>query len=317
MSERHSRLECFPNEIFICIFQYFDAQDLFRAFYHLNNRFNNLLQSLHYLSLTLKKFDSNNSQIFAPYIYTLKIDYAVNINLKYFPNIHRIILLSPTTNQLKQLVFNDLPYLEHLSIGYEHFLFSSYLSDLCEKIFSRNFPRLTSCYLFEPRILEIIPTLTQSIDIRILKMDNIDVLTYKDLLSLCPNLYFLQFTIVNQQEEFYPINPHLNLKRMIIKFQNLVQIYSDCQIRSYLSCVPCLEQLNIYEMNFNGNILEYIDYQWFSLLITNSLLFIRKLKYFLYIYGMKENDDEMINHLQRNFQSVHKNRYQSQLFVIK
>lgn len=148
-------------------------------------------------------------------------------------------------------------------------------------------------------------------------MDNIDVLTYKDLLSLCPNLYFLQFTIVNQQEEFYPINPHLNLKRMIIKFQNLVQIYSDCQIRSYLSCVPCLEQLNIYEMNFNGNILEYIDYQWFSLLITNSLLFIRKLKYFLYIYGMKENDDEMINHLQRNFQSVHKNRYQSQLFVIK
>ncbi len=321
MVNKSFQLESLPNEILVDIFEYFDAQDLFRAFYHLNHRLNNLLQSLHYLSLTLLKFDSNqmnNYQIFAPYIYTLKIDYAVNIDLRYFTNIHRIILLSPTSNQLKELVINDLPYLEHLSIGYEHFLFSSYLSDLCEKIFSQNFPRLTSCYLFEPRILEIIPDLTQSISIRILKMDNIDVFIYKDLLSLCPNLYFFEFTILNQQEEeFCSINPHLNLKRMIIKFQNLAQIYSDCRMISYLTCVPCLEQLNIYEINFDGNIKEYFDYKWFSSLIQNSLLFIRKFQYFLYLYGMKLNDQNMIDHIQKNFQYVHKNRYQSRLFLLK
>ena len=137
-----SRLECLPNEILICIFQYFDARDLFRAFYNLNLRFNELLRSLNYLCLTLLKFDSNDIKdcdTYAPYIYTLIIDHAVNIDLNDFLNIHRLTLLSPTSNQLKQVVSTTLPCLEHLSVGYEHFLFSYYIPDLCLKIFSNGF----------------------------------------------------------------------------------------------------------------------------------------------------------------------------------
>ena len=66
-------------------------------------------------------------------------------------------------------------------------------------------------------------------------MDNIDLLTYKDILSLCPNLYFLEFTMLNQHEEIYEINPHLNLKQMIIKFQSLIKTVSDCAMNHYLS----------------------------------------------------------------------------------
>jgi len=200
MTTNPFRLEFLPNEILIHIFEYFDARDLFRSFYNLNIRLNKLLQSINNLSLTLLKCNSNeinNYQIFASYIYTLKIDYAINIDLNYFTNIHRLILISPTSNQLKQVVFNPLPYLEHLTIGYEHFLYSYYIPDLCEKIFSNKFPHLTSCYLLEPRILEIIPNLTESIQIRILKLDNIDIFIYKNILSLCPNLYLFQFTIIN------------------------------------------------------------------------------------------------------------------------
>ncbi|CAF4194336.1 unnamed protein product, partial [Adineta steineri] len=35
MNNPLSRLECLPNEILMYIFQYFDARDLFRAFYNL------------------------------------------------------------------------------------------------------------------------------------------------------------------------------------------------------------------------------------------------------------------------------------------
>jgi hypothetical protein len=318
MTDIAAQLEFLPSEILIYIFQYFDARDLFRAFYHLNSRFNALLQSLNYLSLTLLKFDSNqinNYEIFAPYIYTLKMDYAVNIDLKHFTNLHRLILLSPTSNQLQQAVVNSLPHLEHLSIGYEHFLFSNYIPDLCLKIFSNKFPRLTSCYLYEPRILEIIPNLTQSIQIRRLKMDNIDIFTYKDILSLCPNLYFFQFTILNQQEEFCQIKAHFHLKQMIIKFQNLVQTFSDSVIMSYLSCVPNLEQLTIYEINFDVNIKEYLQYNWFASVIVHHLLLLNQFKYYLYIYGMKENDEDVINDIQRNFKYIQKDRYQSRLVL--
>ena len=111
------RLEFLPNEILMYIFQYFDARDLFRAFYNLNIRLNKLLQSLNYLSFTLLKYNSNeinDYNIFAPYIYSLIIDYSINIDLNDFVNLHRLTLLSPTSNQLKQIVFTTLPYLEHL-----------------------------------------------------------------------------------------------------------------------------------------------------------------------------------------------------------
>jgi len=258
----------------------------------------------------------NNYRIFAPCIYTLKIDYAINIDLNNFTNLHRLILLSPTSNQLQQILFNSFPYLEHLTIGYEHFLFSYYIPEICEKIFSNKFPHLTSCYLFEPRILEIIPSLPQSTQIRILKMDNIDISTYKDILSLCPNLYFFQFTILNQHEEFCQINPHLNLKKMVIKFQNLVKRFSDHIMISYLSCVPNLEQLCINEINFDVNIKEYINYNWFIPLINNHLLLLEKLKYYLYIYGMKDNNEKIINDIKTNFKKfILKDRYQSQLVI--
>jgi hypothetical protein len=310
-----SRLEYLPNEILMYIFQYFDARDLFRAFYNLNIRLNKLLQSLTYLSFTLLKSNSNDYDLFAPYIYTLTIDYAVNIDLNHFRNLHRLTLLSPTSNQLKQIVFTSLPYLEHLSIGYEHFLYSHYIPDLCQKIFSNDFPQLKSCYLFEPRILEILPHLTPSTQLRILKMDNIDLLTYKDILSLCPNLYLFQFTMLNQHEEVYQITPHLNLKRMIIKFQSLVKSISDCAMNHYLSYVPNLEQLNIHEINFDVNILEYLNSNWFAKLIHNQLSLLIRLKYYLQIYGIKQNHEEMMNCIKRNFVSVHKDRYQSRLVV--
>jgi hypothetical protein len=322
MSDNFYQLEFLPNEILFEIFKYFNAQDLFQSFYNLNSRFNDLLQSLTNLSLTLLTFDSNqkdNYDIFAPYVYTLFMDYGVNIDFKCFLNVRRLTLMSPTTNQLKQLVSDTLPYLEYLSVGYEHFLFSYYIPDLCYKIFSNGFPHLKSCHLLEPRLLETIPSLTGSTQLRILKMENIDIFIYKDILSLCPNLYFFQFRILSHHEEQCYIEPHHNLKRMIIKFQSLIKPLFDCSIDLYLSCVPYLEQFTVHETNFDVIITEYLDYKWFAGLIDHRLLSLRRFKYYLNIYAfekiIKQNNENIASRIKENFQCHHKDRYQSRLVL--
>ncbi|CAF0912128.1 unnamed protein product [Adineta steineri] len=319
MNNPLSRLECLPNEILMYIFQYFDARDLFRAFYNLNYHFNTLLQSLNYLSFTLLKYKSieiNDYIIFTSYIYTLTIYNTVDIDLNNFTNLHRLNLIQPTSNQLKQIVFSTLPYLEHLTIGYEHYLYIDYIPEICQKIFSNGFPCLKSCSLFEPRILDIISDLTQSTQITILKMDMIDMLTYTDILTLCPNLYCFQFTINHrEQEEFNPIKLHFNLKQIIIRFQSLFHTFSDYTMNYYLSCVPNLEQLTINELNYGVNINDYLNYHWFARSIHTYLLKLHRFKYYLSILDIKNIKKENINHMKINFKHIHKNLYQSYLIL--
>ena len=50
-------VESLPNELFIEVFQYLDARDIFRAFYQLNSRFHALLQSLRDLYMILATSD--------------------------------------------------------------------------------------------------------------------------------------------------------------------------------------------------------------------------------------------------------------------
>ncbi|CAF1194366.1 unnamed protein product [Adineta steineri] len=72
-------LEVLPNEILLEIFKYFDAQQLFQAFYNLNFRFNQLIQSFNQLQLTFRLTASNcreiiNDKNFQFYVHTLKVD---------------------------------------------------------------------------------------------------------------------------------------------------------------------------------------------------------------------------------------------------
>ena len=313
MKRRSSRLECLPNEILLELFHYFDGQDLFHGFYSLNHRFNSLLQSLPYLSLTL--LHSNYNDILYPYIYTLTINSSININLDRFLHLHHLILLSPTSKQFHQLSLTSLPLLEHLSIGYEHYLYSSYILDLSKKIFSSNhFPRLTSCYLFERKFLQIPPTLSPSNNLRILKINEIDLSIYQLLLSLCPQLISLEFTISNEQLECNPNAPHPQLQRMTIKFPNFQDQFSENLINCYLSFVPYLFQLNIYEMNFHDHIQIYLNSNWFSLSIDRFLPQIKRFGYFLYLYGLNEQLNDIC---QRQFHSQHSQQYQSKLLLKK
>ena len=318
MKQQGTRLEDLPNEILVEVFQYFDARDLFQAFYLLNQRFNHLLQSLRYLCLTLQ-FNNNDQssihEILFPRIYTLKLGTGKNIPLDQFIHLHRLILLSPTSKQFLELFTTSLPNLEHLSIADEHYLYSSYIHDLSKKIFSsRDFPRLKSCYLFEQKFLALLPTFTTSNDLRILKINLIDLQIYQAILSLCPQLEFLQFTINDEQITCEQIQSHDKLQRMTIKFPNFQERSAENLIGSYLFAVPLLLQLNIYEMNFDENIEIYLQSNWFSSIIDRSLRQLERFQYILSIYGLTE---EMNSILQRKFHCIHSNHSQSRRLVLK
>jgi len=155
MNNNLSGLELLPNEILIDIFQYFDAQDLFRAF---NN-----------LSITFSTSDPN--EINESHITIITLDYEVNIDLSKFTNIRCLRLSQPTCEQLDILDSINLPYLEYLSLGstydccrYSH---PRYRHSFCDKIFSNDFPNLISCYLLHSERLSILSCATQLLQLSV------------------------------------------------------------------------------------------------------------------------------------------------------
>jgi hypothetical protein len=113
----------------------------------------------------------------------------------------------------------------------------------------------------------------------------------------------------------------MNLERLIIDVDISGWPYNDQLIDRFLEFVPNVEQLNIYCSNFISKIKEsIIEYDWLALIISNRLLLLRKLIFFFRLkwYAMSNElkDKNILHQLERNFNSVHNNRYQSR-FVIK
>ncbi|CAF1142504.1 unnamed protein product [Rotaria sordida] len=70
------RFEHLPNELIIYLFKYFHAEELFRCFYNLNNRFNKLIKLINYLCLIISQnnqYQIKNFHVFSSYLYTLII----------------------------------------------------------------------------------------------------------------------------------------------------------------------------------------------------------------------------------------------------
>jgi hypothetical protein len=284
MTKNLFRLELLPNEILIDLFRYFHPRDLFQAFYNLNSHFNILLQTLHYLSLTLSTNYSNKDDYF-PYIRILIINRAVDINLNYFSQIHHLILRYPTDKLLNQLNNQTLPYLKHLRINHMHISVLNRISDVCEKIFSNTFSNLESCYLFEWGTITKIQNWTQLPSLRILKVGTIDLLVYKAILSVCPNLYFLQLATILPNNTHFNINQHRNLKRMIIRTTAFVQPWKDEDISCCFSYVPYLEYLSLHRTDM----MIVSKYDWLAPIIACYLPFLRQFDFYLHAEIFQHN----------------------------
>ncbi len=323
MTKYKSRFEDLPNELLIDIFKNLDARHLFRAFYNLNYRFNQLIQSSQYLQLffhmNLSTILKSNDEIFSYYVHTLIVDPWINLNLEYFPNIHHLKLDSPLPKVLEQLKPDLMPYLEYLSVSY---MFNMYEMDLLrERIFSNCFRNLKSCELLEKQTLITIPNGTQSPSINILKTKFIDSIVYTTILSVCPNLYCLKFWMFSLNGIPTNIQLHQNLKRMIIQFRESDWFYNDDHILSgFLACVPNLEILEIHRRIPLKNLNEHFNhYDWLSSIINYRLPILRKFKFCFHLLTnekfLEDIDENILIQIQTDFINVHNGYYKAQLVL--
>lgn len=322
MCDKSTQLELLPNEILNGIFQYFDAHDLFRAFFNLNFRFNRLLQSRTNLCFTV--YTSNPDKIehyenFAFYTTTLQLGCKPLINCNDFPNIRRMKFTYPTSQQLKELQTNNYPYLEYLSIhdAIDYLFLVEDMCDLSQKIFSNGFPRLKSLKfsVFSSNFTD--SQIIQLPQLRYLTIGTIDFFVYQIILSVCPNLNFFQFAIYRPQKQSVSIQSYAKLKQMIIEIGPCVLATDDCTINNYLKCVPDLEKLVIHRKEQHTNIELFLNYHWFASSIDCYLPLLHQFKFYLYyICNAKssvDNKESLLNRLQEDFRQIHNNRYKSKL----
>jgi hypothetical protein len=326
MTKSKTQFEDLPNELLTDIFKNLDARNLFRTFYNLNYRLNQLIQSFQYLQLYFHIDSSNvlksHDEIFSYYVHTLIVDPWINFNLKHFPNVHNLRLNSPLPKVLEQLKPDVMPYLKHLSVIYMYNMYEMVL--LRERIFSNRFLNLKSCELFEKQTLMTIPIWTQSPSIKILKTEFIDSIAYKTILLACPNLHSLKFWILLLNGIPTNIQLHKNLKQMIIEFRESNWFYNDDNILSgFLACVPNLEELEIHRRTYSENLKEHIeDYDWLASIINYRLPLLKKLKFYFYLLNgdgklTEDIDNNILIKIQTDFINVHKGHYKAQLKIVR
>jgi hypothetical protein len=315
MNKNYSLLEILPNEIFIEIFQYFDARDLYRAFYNLNSRFNTLLQSLNNLCLTVGTIESNDFKIFASHVYALKLTGDVNINLNDFTNLHGLHL----STVLKQLETDTYPYLEYLTIVCTNRNIWLYFPVLCQKIFSNGFPNLKSCSLSESALIFKEPYFNQTSELRSLYVGEINLTSYQIILFECPKLEYFLFELHFSRGEGLLTNLYSKLKKLVIMYTHFDLCPDDDNIGDYLLCVPDLKELVIYNVSHCNYIEHYLDYKWVTLYVNRYL---PSLEYFKFNFWLVDADESfrddnknILNQIEENFKQLHNDRYRSVLSI--
>ncbi|CAF1203860.1 unnamed protein product [Rotaria sordida] len=321
-----SRFEDLPNELIIDICKYLNAREIFQSFYNINYRFKILVESFDNLQLTISLFDSNekkNYEKFFLYIQILIIDRGINIDLKHFKKLHRLMLRNPNEKIFEQLNHYSLPHIEYLSINHK-FLTStiqSLINNLYQRIFSNHFSNLKFCNLSEMKIEIPIENWQQSLSLNILKVGEINIFIYRAILSTCPNLYFFELKKLQHNELLLNIKLHFNLKQLIIKDDDQSFPWNDRFINDYIICVPNLENLTIHRINFFKKIEQYLNYDWFSSKIIHCLYLLRQFNFILHIYDSKRLTkcyrENIFCALKEHFLYLHKDRYQVRIKFVQ
>lgn len=315
-----NRLELLPNEIFIEIFEYFGAPDLYQAFYNLNSRFNVLLQSLDQLYLILPSFDLHDP-IFLPYISTLIINKRINVILDQFTHIRRLILHWLPDNILNKLKADILPQLEYLYINSRQLSIACWKNNFYDKLFTNGFPLLKVCCLFEMNTMKTDLLWCETPSIKILKIGSADLFVYHKILSACPNLSLFEFTIAGSCKIPSHIKHHMNIKSLVIKKIHFLTIINTKVVNMFLSCVPNLQRLDIRLKNFHISVVQtLLKFDWLKRIIDVHLLRLRRIDFYLPVVLATKSfeflNEQILYELEVDFKRKHENcLYQLELFI--
>jgi hypothetical protein len=123
---------------------------------------------------------------------------------------------------------------------------------------------------------------------------------------------------LSPSEQSFVLEPHDNLKRVIIQTEDYVQSSDNYDINSCLSFVPHLEQLTIHKDLTSIILAEHQNYDWYSSVIDHYLPLLNSFECSLHgTYSGHSNDniENIIEQMKINFKILHKDRYQSKLII--
>jgi len=250
------QLESLPNEIFFEIFDYLSLYNLYQSFKGLNQRINDLLQSLNNRALQIWSTNKNDEiemiRFFSSTIVSLDINDEYNINLNQFPKIYSLTYIYATDDQLQHFLQSKFchKYLKYLNVT------SDDLSLLIQYIYSNQFPSLHQCIL---RNIDSIPMcpwrITPSVcSITVCSDGNL----IPFILKSCPNLKSLSLFIFQYSNIFSSSCIfHSNLKYLSIEMTQpawsieIIQtLFSSIQIPYLISFRILSYQLSFIPFDF-------------------------------------------------------------------
>ncbi len=266
-----SRFEDLPIEMLIEIFQYLSVHEMYFSFSSLNTRLNSILKSLPNLILiTSSHWDP--ALCFFPSFGTVQIHFNYptssslsEYNFSYFMGIRSFIISSIDTSafsystpfeQIDTFISPDLcPQLRSLRIPY-------YSQTLVDWIFTGAFPHLEICHHYNKIYTQItLPRMTthKLQNLRQLTIRRDEAFEFEQILLLCPNLTFFDFSCNTSLSPFVQLNSlYLSLKRLRLS-QLSDFLFHNGQFDSLLSFFPNLRAFYLIVDHDDGDD-EIIDF---------------------------------------------------------
>lgn len=310
--------ECLPNELLLEIFTYLDIRYVYQSFDGLNLRLNNLIRSIDQSFLILSSNDNGHDfdrEIYSSSIDNLIVQRNAEVSLTYFPNLRRLILHWLPRNVLDKLELDALPYLEYLFIRFRRNTDEDSIFDFPEKIFTNGFSRLQICILPDVWIESNSHRWIDTPLITILKIGEIDLEIYRDILSSCSNLRIFECVINRWSIIPEDIPLHLNVRTLVLKQLTLDhRIFKRC-----LSCLPNIQRLDIETIDFStspGILYSKIDA--FKMIVHSDLTKLRRMNFQLTLVLDFENvlmNNEVFHRLERDFSSEENNNCRMRLSI--
>lgn len=176
--------------MFHCIFNLINIDNLYQAFWGLNSRLKNLLQTFKTQSLIFdEKVDRSLLKIYAPYVNRLIVQNKFNRYLDEFSSLRQLVLCVDDHTLILQIKPYLIPHLTHLC-----FLLGSQFkppSSLIKDIFSDKFPSLQhvdSCPIYDSNIISG----TTSSSLKFLSIHTNSLKVVQSILVSCSNLDHFQ-----------------------------------------------------------------------------------------------------------------------------
>jgi hypothetical protein len=125
------------------------------------------------------------------------------------------------------------------------------------------------------------------------------------VLTSCPNLYFLNLTLLTLSDLCIPLEPHYKLKRLRLVLTSIVWLDDEKNFEILFQSIPTIERFSLRKLFSVTNSIDLLlNYDWLSTIFARYLPLLKQMIYHLYIFNLFNIDQTDFN---KNLQKIHEN----------